>query len=289
MLPGLRFLFVAIVLSLSLLIFGLGTAALLRSAHEEFSNLPNRRAQPETVFTQQPSGPATLALLRLDATVADPGDGKPAAMPDTPRVAAPPEQPSPGASAEPDRPAGLLERVAALTEPAAPAPEARADAAPVRAATVADAPVPPETEKLDRKKPEPDSETTAAAHPDPAAPTIPETTLVAPISTIVPMDDGARDAALKIATLGGPEVVIEPRAAAMKPAAASNRRVHALHRVKRRKLVRPRVLVPRQPAAFGLFDTAPQPASPPSRRNDQAGPVATDGPSGRPHSAHDPS
>ena len=43
MLPGFRFLFTAIVLSMSILIFGLGAAALLRAAHEEFANLPSRR------------------------------------------------------------------------------------------------------------------------------------------------------------------------------------------------------------------------------------------------------
>src|SRR5206468_2200031 len=51
MLPGFRFLFAAIVLSMSVLIFGLGAAALLRSAHEEFASLPSRRAPAEQVFT----------------------------------------------------------------------------------------------------------------------------------------------------------------------------------------------------------------------------------------------
>ncbi len=52
MLPGFRFLFAAIVLSLSLLVFGLGAAALLRAAHEEFASTPSWRAPPETVFAQ---------------------------------------------------------------------------------------------------------------------------------------------------------------------------------------------------------------------------------------------
>ena len=47
MLPGFRFLFAAIVLSMSVLIFGLGAAALLRAAHEEFASIPSRRALPE--------------------------------------------------------------------------------------------------------------------------------------------------------------------------------------------------------------------------------------------------
>jgi len=54
MLPGFRFLFAAIILSMSILIFGLGAAALLRAAHEEFASIPSRRAAPETIFAQQP-------------------------------------------------------------------------------------------------------------------------------------------------------------------------------------------------------------------------------------------
>src|SRR4051794_21120610 len=53
MLPGFRFLFSAIVLSLSILVFGLGAAALLRAAHEEFASNPTWRAPAETVFAQQ--------------------------------------------------------------------------------------------------------------------------------------------------------------------------------------------------------------------------------------------
>ena len=53
MLPGFRFLFAAIVLSMSILVFGLGAAALLRAAHEEFASMPSRRAPPEPVFAQQ--------------------------------------------------------------------------------------------------------------------------------------------------------------------------------------------------------------------------------------------
>src|SRR6266849_4666571 len=71
MLPGFRFLLTAIVLSLSMLVFGLGAAALLRAAHEEFASNPSWHAAPETTFAQQ--GEATretarpvLALLRVD-------------------------------------------------------------------------------------------------------------------------------------------------------------------------------------------------------------------------------
>ena len=67
MLPGFRFLFAAIVLSMSVLVFGLGAAALLRAAHEEFASIPSRRAPPEPVFAQQNEPPMpTLALLRFE-------------------------------------------------------------------------------------------------------------------------------------------------------------------------------------------------------------------------------
>ena len=58
MLPGFRFLLAAIVLSMSILIFGLGAAALLRAAHEEVAGVPTRRVMPEPVFTQHVETPA---------------------------------------------------------------------------------------------------------------------------------------------------------------------------------------------------------------------------------------
>src|SRR5271167_2013996 len=73
MLPGFRFLFAAIVLSMSIMVFGLGAASLFRAAHEEFASNPSWRATPETSFAQQ--GEATrpvLAMLRIDPPPADP-------------------------------------------------------------------------------------------------------------------------------------------------------------------------------------------------------------------------
>ena len=81
MLPGFRFLFTAILLSMSVLIFGLGAAALLRSAHEEFVNLPTRRATPEPMFARLRDDTApTLAMLRIDP-VAEKPDNVPADAP----------------------------------------------------------------------------------------------------------------------------------------------------------------------------------------------------------------
>src|SRR6202158_4882653 len=72
MLPSFRFLFAAIVLSMSILVFGLGAAALLRTAHEEFASNPFWHTAPETTFPQQgePKG-AVLAVLRVDPLAAE--------------------------------------------------------------------------------------------------------------------------------------------------------------------------------------------------------------------------
>ena len=73
MLPGFRFLFAAIVLSMSMLIFGLGAASLFRAAHEQFASIPSRPARRKPMFAQRPEPAAapTLAMLRIDAP---PGD-----------------------------------------------------------------------------------------------------------------------------------------------------------------------------------------------------------------------
>jgi hypothetical protein len=70
MLPGFRFLFATIALTMSILIFGLGAAALLRAAHEEFAGVPSWRPAPETMFAQpsETSRPV-LAMLRIEPRV----------------------------------------------------------------------------------------------------------------------------------------------------------------------------------------------------------------------------
>ena len=73
MLPGFRFLFAAIVLSMSILVFGLGAAALLRAAHEEFASTPPWHATPETIFAQQSEVTRpVLAMLRVEPPAAEP-------------------------------------------------------------------------------------------------------------------------------------------------------------------------------------------------------------------------
>jgi hypothetical protein len=107
MLPGFRFLFAAIMLSMSMLICGLGAAALLRAAHEEVASIPSRRAPPETMFTQQSDAKPTLALLRVEPSGADQKAAKLAtsdnAQDQAAIVATPvePENPQPGPTRSP--------------------------------------------------------------------------------------------------------------------------------------------------------------------------------------------
>jgi hypothetical protein len=84
MLPGFRFLFAAIMLSMSLLVFGLGAAALLRAAHESFASNSSWRAAPEATFAQRSDSTLPmLATLRVDPPVVEktPEQALPAASP----------------------------------------------------------------------------------------------------------------------------------------------------------------------------------------------------------------
>lgn len=77
MLPGFRFLFAAIMLSISTLVFGLGAAALLRASHEQFASLPVLPAAPALPpaatadASPHDTAPPTLALLRVDTPEID--------------------------------------------------------------------------------------------------------------------------------------------------------------------------------------------------------------------------
>jgi hypothetical protein len=96
MLPGFRFLFAAIVLSISVLVFGLGAAALLRAAHEEVASNPGWHAAPDATFAQQAEvARPVLALLRVD-----PPPVQPKAPDDVAAVASPAEQVTAPASTE---------------------------------------------------------------------------------------------------------------------------------------------------------------------------------------------
>jgi hypothetical protein len=194
MLPGFRFLFSAIILSMSVLIFGLGAAALLRSAHEEFANLPSRRATPEPMFARlSDEQPPTLALLRVDP-VAD-QLAAPAPALDTTAAQAPETAP-----AEPEKLTALISAERTQVEaakPEEPAKEAGAETAAASAPTAAEAPG--DAELKTGTVSESDADAQTATLPLPAA----ETPSFEPsIATTL------------IATLGGPAVQIEQKTAA---------------------------------------------------------------------------
>jgi hypothetical protein len=68
MLPGFRFIVMTLVLATSVLIFGLGAAALLRATHEQFASMPSLRTpeqQLPATFAERFGSP-TLSLLRVD-------------------------------------------------------------------------------------------------------------------------------------------------------------------------------------------------------------------------------
>jgi hypothetical protein len=236
MLPGFRFLFAAIVLSMSILIFGLGAAALLRAAHDQFASIPSRRALPEPVFAQQPAfaqpseaPAATLAMLRVEPPV----------------VAKTPENPP----------------AAAIAAPVEPAPEA--------------VPVPPvETERLAALKLG-DPATTEPAKPEvriaavvQATPSV--TAAAAPVllePVIAPPALESIGAATKIATLGGPAVTVQGPATAKPTSAQADRsairkRQQAKRAKERRRLAAQRARLAREAAAAALQQQQADPFAP---------------------------
>lgn len=67
MLPGFRLLAIIVAFAASMLIFGLGAAALLRTTHEEFAAVPLRNLQtpPSSFVAETP----TLAVLQIEPVV----------------------------------------------------------------------------------------------------------------------------------------------------------------------------------------------------------------------------
>jgi hypothetical protein len=210
MLPGFRFLFAAIVLSMSILIFGLGAAALLRAAHEEFASAPPWHATPETVFAQQAeAAKPVLALLRVEPSVAEPpaSDNVAVIMP-SPEQAAAASTP-----VEPERIARSEDST--LPEVAKPSPEVAKSATdatkseiplpagpPLEATVQSEAPAVAET-----NAPASVAETKVAAIAD-VSPPVTEAAAATPDQTVAPTP-GDTEAATKIATLGGPAVAID--------------------------------------------------------------------------------
>lgn len=148
MLPGFRFLLAAILLSASVLVFGLGAASLLRASHEQYVSNPSWRNGPqEQVFAQAPE-PAqpVLAALRVEPVAPIANEAAPA-MQDQISSNQVPSIGLPAVETGPEQMAAVtLEsnaqpepQVAALAPPAETAPPVTEEAAKIEAASPAPA------------------------------------------------------------------------------------------------------------------------------------------------------
>lgn len=190
MLPGLRILFAITFLSVSVLIFGLGAAAYLRSAHDHFASAPWRPIEaPATARVDL--APATIAMLRVEPETTP---AAPIRQLDAPLEASTTADPPPVAAAIESAPPRAEPLVATITtqpiaEPApaplAPVQESAAQPAQEIAAAPAQevAVTPPRTE-------------TVAVEPKPAEPTV-ETKAPAPAPIVVAALPVAEQAATK--------------------------------------------------------------------------------------------
>jgi hypothetical protein len=264
MLPGFRFLFAAIALSMSILIFGLGAAALLRAAHEEFASLPSWRAAPETMFAA-PNDAASpvLATLRVEPPVAEQRTPDSIPVTETPAeptaIVSPPTEPETPAALSSGEPSAetaksAMSDVEIQGEAAAAQAEAPASAGDTEIAaneTILSAP-----NEIAATAAEP---TSVQALPD--TPTKPD--------SIKPDAASTNLASTKIATLGGPPVITgaQPptKIAPAKPDKdALKKRLQAQQALARRKAaLRARVV---QQAAQQPADPFAQPAATAARK-----------------------
>jgi hypothetical protein len=245
MLPGFRFLLAAIVLSMSLLIFGLGAAALLRAAHEEFASIPLRRALPETVFAQRSDAGPTLAMLRVEPSVVDEKAIEPPMADhaqDQPAInLAPAEAEKP--ATEPDKVAALdtVTRIENSPPSEAPTSETAAPEIPVETQT-------PSAQADDTPSPAAAANVAVIAEMTPAAPD--QSATPNPDQASAPIDDSTRIAETRIATLGGPPVTIETQRRSKIVPAVVKKPAQARRVVKRRRIAPARVTqqAPQAPA-----------------------------------------
>jgi len=240
MLPGFRFLFGAIVMCMSVLVFGLGATALMRAAHEDFASNPTWRAPPEPRFARQDEADRTVVLAILSV---QPSATESAAAPKPSDTAATTADPATTSlSPEPETTAALTPSDGSLpdtTKPAADAPveaAAESDQLPARAEAPADAPASASETKV------------AATEPAPQPLPTPESS----------------PAATRIATLGGPAVITEETAAAKASASNAtldrselNKRLRDERAKERRRLAARRAKLVQQTAAAQFEITNP--------------------------------
>jgi hypothetical protein len=265
MLPGFRFLFAAVMLSLSVLIFGLGATALVRATHEELAANPSWRAAPETPWMQPgEAAKPVLAMLRLDTPVEKPAQ-EIAAPPSAPAAIAPapvePEKIAVPTSAE--RPATMPDPVTAqVSEPVKPeitvaasavsnplqdpaptlAPGAASSAvqgsAPSSVLGFAPSPGPIGANSILADAPRPTGDTKVADAAPPANPTapVPEAAPAASGQASAPAPAETTLASTKIATLGGPPISIETSPDPKLEKSALKKRLQARRAALRRRM-----------------------------------------------------
>ena len=278
MLPGFRFLFAAIVLTMSILVFGLGAAALLRAAHEEFASNPSWRAAPEAVFAQQSDATRpVLALLRVEPAAAvqkapNPAPAVVAPVEHAADVAAPAEPvPAAAAPAETGQVAALKPEGTSAPETAKPDIAVSESPAPGEAAPAqTEVPAAADTAKI--ASPEAETKTASTEQVSPPAPVLSPANDAAPTTSVpisAPASSEVDAAATKIATLGGPPVSIAtPTATAAKAVSdkpdrdAIKKREQARRAAHRRRMAaraRQAQLAPQRPAAEPFTQPMAQP------------------------------
>jgi hypothetical protein len=274
MLPGFRFLFVAMVLTISVVVFGLGAAALLRAAHDEFAGKPSWRTAPETLFTQ----PAEATSPVLTMLRADPLGAEPKAPDNGHADAAPAEQAAIiSTAADPQKIAALKSEDSSspgTAKPAMPVSEspAQSEAAPAKAETTASD---DDSASLDQTKTaaleQLSSAVQALSRPNEPAPAASEPVSAAPEQANAPASSAPDAASTKIATLGGaietqpPAKAASAKTANAKPdRSAIKKRLQARRAAERRKIALLRARLPPQPPKRPANPFAPfvQPAAP---------------------------
>jgi hypothetical protein len=268
MLPGFRFLFAAIVLSMSILVFGLGATALLRAAHEQFASNPSWHAAPGANFAQaaEASRPV-LAMLRVEPEQkSDSGPAVGIAAPAEPAAMAPP----PLSVAQPEQMAALKPQEVATPVPAAATPEPAMES--TLPAEVAPAPAVADMTGTAAPEAETKVASTEPASPLPPANDAMATAPAAAASEQISAPAMAQTdvAATKIATLGGPPVAIEAEPPPAKAAAdakpnrdALRKRQQARRAAQRRRLAAHARLAARQTQLQQPADPFTQPSAQP--------------------------
>jgi hypothetical protein len=230
MLPGFRFLFAAIVFSMSILVFGIGAAALLRAAHEQFASNPSWHAAAEATFAQQAEATRpVLAMLRVEPPHAEQKAPDRVPAVNVPAIPEPAEQaaiaPPPP---EPEKVAALKPQEPSLPEAAKPGMPVSENQIPSEAAPAQTGMAAADATKL--ATPSADGETKIASTGQVATePVLPPASEAAPAATeanpaaasqaSAPASPEADIASTKIATLDSPSVTVgaNPPAKAVSP------------------------------------------------------------------------